>query len=206
MIWRPASSEPLYLTACTVMISVTNLFKQRVGHCTYLTGRHHHATTDGVKRVGSDTGTSGDRPAKRERGQETTLERTNQDDGLEGVVHAEVETTVDNDTNDGRGETTVETSDTIRCKSFPVNIDEAVELTRATLGGVLGVVSETGTGVIEGVDEEQRGSTSGLEAMSARYCTTSYHWSEALTPPEARLPIIHLPYPSRSFLYANMDL
>ena len=64
---------------------------------TYLARRHHHATTDGIKRVGSDTGTSGDSPAEHERGQEVTLERTDQENGLDGVVHAEVETTVDDD-------------------------------------------------------------------------------------------------------------
>ncbi len=39
------------------------------------------------------------------------------------LTHSEVETTVDNDTNNGRNETTVETSDTIGSQSLPVNID-----------------------------------------------------------------------------------
>ena len=38
-----------------------------------LTRGHHHATTDGVKRVGSDTGTGGDAPTEEEVGEEVAL-------------------------------------------------------------------------------------------------------------------------------------
>ena len=129
---------------------------------TYFTRSHHHTTTDGVERVRSNTSTSGDSPAEQEGGQEVTLERTNKEDRLDGVVHAEVETTVDDDTNDGRAETTVETGNTIRGKGLLVDIDQAVELTVTSSLGVLGVVGKTGTGVIEGVDEEEGSSTSSL--------------------------------------------
>ena len=113
---------------------------------TYLAGSHHHTTTDGVKRVGSDTGTSGDTPAEHERGQEVTLERTDQEDRLDGIVHAEVETTVNDDSKDGGTETTVETSNTIRSQGLAVDIDETVELTiTTTLGSRFGIVGETGT-------------------------------------------------------------
>ena len=129
---------------------------------TYLTGSHHHATTDGVQRVGSDTGTSGDSPAKSERSQEVTLKSTGEDDRLERVVHTEVETTVDDDTSNGGHETTVKTSNTVGGEGLLVDIDETVELTLTTLLGRLGVVGKTGTGVVEGVDEEEGSSTGGL--------------------------------------------
>lgn len=127
-----------------------------------LTGGHHHAATDGVKRVGSDTGTGGDTPTKSERGSEGVGEGTDQENGLQGVVHSEVETTVDNDTGNGGSETTVETGNTVRGKSLAVDIDETVELTVTTTLGVLGIVGQTGTGVVEGVDEEQGSGTSSL--------------------------------------------
>ena len=127
---------------------------------TYLARRHHHATTDSVERIGSNTSTSSDTPTEHEGGQEVTLKRTDQESGLQGIVHAEVETTIDDNTKDGRTETTVETSNTIRGKSLSVDIDEAIELAAATLGRGLGVVGKTGTGIIERVDEEQGSGTS----------------------------------------------
>jgi hypothetical protein len=132
---------------------------------TYLTRRHHHATTDGVERVGSDTSTSGDSPAEQERGQEVTLEATGEKNRLKRVVHAEVQTTVDDYTKNGGSETTVETSDTVGGKGLLVDIYETVELAVTTLLGVLCVVGKTGTGVVEGVDEEQRGGTGSLLSL-----------------------------------------
>ncbi len=57
---------------------------------TYFTRSHHHTPTDSVERVRSDTGTGGDSPSEQERGEEVALKRTDKDDRLEGVVHAEV--------------------------------------------------------------------------------------------------------------------
>jgi len=67
---------------------------------------------------------------------------------LDGIVHAEVETTVDHgyqerkDRNHGRDRQYHQ-----RPRSFAVNIDETVELTiPAALGGRLGIVGQTSTG------------------------------------------------------------
>lgn len=127
-----------------------------------LTGGHHHTTTDGVKRVRSDTSTSGDSPAEKEGSEERALKRTNQDNRLDRVVHTEVQTTVDNDTKNGGTETTVETGNTIRSEGLLVNVNETVELTLTTTLGGLGVVGKTGTGVVERVDKEKRSGTSSL--------------------------------------------
>jgi hypothetical protein len=65
-----------------------------------LTRGHHHTTTDGVKRIRGDTGTGGDAPTEKEGGEEVVGKGTDQDDGLDGIVHSEVQTTVDDDTGD----------------------------------------------------------------------------------------------------------
>lgn len=129
-----------------------------------LTGGHHHAPADGVKRVRGDTGTGGDAPTEEERGKEVVGQVTDEDNGLDRVVHAEVETTVDDDTSDGGTEATVQTSNTVGGEGLAVDVYETVELAlTSTLGG-LGVVGETGTGVVKRVDEKQRGGTSSLKA------------------------------------------
>jgi len=125
-----------------------------------LTRGHHHTTTDGVKRVGSDTGTGGDTPTEEEGGKEVVGQSTSEEDGLERVVHAEVETTVDDDTGDGGHETTVQTGDTVRGEGLAVDVNETVELALTTLLGVLGVVGQTGTGVVQRVDEQHGSGTS----------------------------------------------
>ena len=78
----------------------------------------------------------------------------------ERVVDTEVETTVDDDTNDGGNETTVETGNTIGSKGLLVDINETVELTGSSTLGRLGIVSKTSTSIVEGVDEEKGGGTS----------------------------------------------
>lgn len=122
---------------------------------------HHHTTTNGVERVRSDTGTSGDSPSESERGKEVALKVSGKEDRLERVVHTEVQTTVDNNSENGRTETTVKTGDTVRGKGLLVDINETVELALTTLLGGFGVVGKTGTGVVKGVDEEKGSGTSG---------------------------------------------
>lgn len=77
------------------------------------------------------------------------------------IVDTEVQTTVDDDTDNRGDEPSVETGNTIRLEGLTVDIHETVELAvPSTLGG-LGVVRKTSTSKVERVDEEQRGSTSG---------------------------------------------
>lgn len=109
---------------------------------------HHHATTNGVKRVRGDTGTGGDAPSKSKRRQEVALELAGEDDRLDGVVHTKVQTTVDDDTEDRWTETTVETSNAIGGKGLLVDIDESVVLTGTTGLGRLVVIGKASTGVV----------------------------------------------------------
>jgi len=77
----------------------------------------------------------------------------------ERIVDTEVETTVDDDTDNRGDETSVETGKTVRLEGLAVDIHETIELAvSSTLGG-LGVVREASTSKVERVDEEQRGST-----------------------------------------------
>lgn len=131
-----------------------------------LTRGHHHTPTDGVERVRGNTSTGGDSPTEEERGKEVVGEGTGEEDRLQGVVHAEVETTVDDNTSDRGAETTVQTGNTVRGEGLAVDVDETVELTLTTLLGGLGVVGKTGTGVVQRVDEEQGSGTSSLGHVS----------------------------------------
>lgn len=89
---------------------------------THFTRSHHHTPTNSIKRVRADTSTSGDSPAEQEGGQEVTLESTNENDRLEGIVHSKIQTTVDNDASDRGTETTVEAKNTVSGKSLLVHI------------------------------------------------------------------------------------
>lgn len=133
---------------------------------TYLTRRHHHTTTDSVERIRGNTSTGSNAPAESERSQEVAFERTDEDDRLDRIVHAEVETTIDDDTGNGGTETTVETGDTVRGESLLVDIDQTAELTLTTFLGALGIVGQTGTGVVKRVDEEEGSSTGSLWRVS----------------------------------------
>jgi len=125
-----------------------------------LTRGHHHSSSDSVQWVRSSGSTSGNSPTQQERSQERTLQWTNQNDWLQGVVQTEVQTSVDNNTNNRWTETSVQTSNTVGSQGLLVDIEQTVELSvSSTLGG-LGVVSQSGSGVVQRVDESQRGGTS----------------------------------------------
>lgn len=134
-----------------------------------LTGSHHHSTTDGIDGVGGETSSGGDDPGESEGGE--TLDRVRDlsvgvsgehvvDDGLNGIVETEVQTTVDDDTNARDDESTIETSNTISSHGLLVDVDQTSVLTRSSLLGRLVVVSQTSTSIIERVDDSQ-GSSSG---------------------------------------------
>jgi hypothetical protein len=78
----------------------------------------------------------------------------------ERIVDTEVETTVDNDTDNRGDEASVETGNAIRLEGLTVDIDETIELAvPSTLCG-LGIIGKTRTSVVKRVDEEQRGGAS----------------------------------------------
>jgi hypothetical protein len=125
-----------------------------------LTRGHHHTTTNSVEGVRGQTGSDGDQPTESERGQEAVLQVTGEKDGLEGIVETEVAATVDDDTSARDPEPTVESDETIRSEGLGVDIYETLVLALTSLLGGLVVVSQTGTSVIERVDEAKGESTS----------------------------------------------
>ena len=129
-------------------------------------GGHHHPPPDGVDGVGHEASGDSDSPAEQE-GDGHSGVRT-KDQRLEGVVQTEVHPTresheqeiviqlalpVDEDTDRGDGEASVQTLDAVRLESLHVDIDEAVELPLTALA--LGVIGQPGPGVVQGVDEHQ---------------------------------------------------
>lgn len=120
-----------------------------------LTRRHHHTSSDGVDRVGDETRSDGHGIAERERKQQARI--IAQHDRLERVVEAEIAATVDDNAHARDDETSVQAGNTVRRERLSVDVDETVELTfAAAFLGRLGVVGQTGTCVVERVDETQR--------------------------------------------------
>ena len=104
------------------------------------TGGHHHTSTNGVNGVGHKAGSNGDTPTQQEGKQDGSV--FSQKDGLQGIVETEVHATVDEDTDARDDEATVQALDTVGLDGLGVDVDQAVELTLATLA--FGIVSQPG--------------------------------------------------------------
>jgi len=114
-------------------------------------GGHHHATTNGVDGVGHQAGSDGDTVSQAEGKQQPGI--GSEKNGLQGIVEAEVHSTVDENADAGNDESSVETLDAVGFDGLGVDVDETLVLTLSTL--TLGVVGQTGSGVIERVDEHK---------------------------------------------------
>merc|ERR1719308_255593 len=123
---------------------------------------HHHAPPDSINRVGHKSSSDGNSPAKEEG--KTNRSTISNEDWLEGVEHAEVHATVDEDTDSRDGETSVQALDTIRLQSLHIDINKTIELALTTLA--LGIVSQPGPGVVKRVNKEEGHSTSGTTASN----------------------------------------
>jgi len=117
---------------------------------------HHHASSDGIDWVGHDTGDDGYTPTEEETEESAAI--IADEHWLERVVKTKVHTSVDEDTDAGDDEASVETADTIGGKGLLVDVDETVVLSLAALGLV--VVSQSSTGVVERVDDGKGHGTS----------------------------------------------
>ena len=95
------------------------------------TGGHHHTTSDGVDGVGHESGGDGDAPAEDEGEEHVGV--LAEEDGLQGVVEAEVHPAVDEDADAGDDEAAVQALDAVRLERLPVHVDQAVELALAAL-------------------------------------------------------------------------
>merc|ERR1712012_442736 len=117
-------------------------------------GGHHHPPHR-VNGVRHESSSDGDSPSQEEGEEDSSVLAEQQ--RLQGVVEADVHATVDEDTNCGDGEASVQALDAVGLQGLHVHVDQAVELALTTLA--LGVVGQPGPGVVEGVYEEQRHGT-----------------------------------------------
>ena len=92
---------------------------------------HHHTTSDGINWVGSKTRDNSNSPTEEEGSHEGTT-FTNED-WLDSIVDTEVKTSVDEDTDTGDGETSVETGNTVGGDGLLVDIDETIVLSLTVL-------------------------------------------------------------------------
>lgn len=130
-----------------------------------LAGCHHHSSSDGVDRIRSETSADSDHPPESEVDEEVVVERF-REDGSNRIVNTEVESSIDDDTNTRDNESSVEPSDSVSGECFLIHVNEAVELLDTSLFGVLQVIGESSSGIIQGIDEQERdraGSTSRSE-------------------------------------------
>merc|ERR1719354_816871 len=120
------------------------------------TGGHHHSPSDGVNGIGHESSSDGDPPSKEEgHGHIGVISEKH---GLQCVEETEVHATVDEDTNGGDGESSVQALDAVRLEGLGVDVDQAIELPLASLA--LSVIGQSSSGVVKGVDEEERHGTS----------------------------------------------
>merc|ERR1719291_30585 len=125
-------------------------------------GCHHHAPPHGVDGVGHQPSSDSHRPSEEEGQSHAGISPEKQ--RLESVVEAEVHATVDEDTDGGDDEASVEALDTVRLQGLDVHVHQAVELPLASLA--LSVISKPGSGVVQRVDKHQREGTSKSSACN----------------------------------------
>merc|ERR1712183_463016 len=107
---------------------------------------HHHASSDGVNRIGHKSSSNGNAPVKKE--SQTNISTVTKEDGLESVKHA----TVDEDTNSRDGETSVQSLDTIRFEGLHIDINETIQLALTTL--TLGIIGKPGSCIVKRVHKQ----------------------------------------------------
>merc|ERR1712183_970209 len=121
---------------------------------------HHHTPPNSINWVGHKSSSDSHTPAKEER--KTNTSTISNQNGLQGVEHAEVHATVDEDTNGRDGESSVQSLDTIRLEGLHIHINEAIELALTSLA--LGIVSQPSSGIIKRVHKQQRHGTGSTTA------------------------------------------
>jgi len=117
---------------------------------------HHHSSSDGIDWVGGEAGHDGHRPTEEEADEGASA--IADDEWLQRVVKSKVHTSVDEDTDSRDNKTSVKTGNTVGGEGLLVNIDETVVLSLTVLA--LGIVSQSGSGKVQGVDDGERHGTS----------------------------------------------
>lgn len=126
---------------------------------------HHHATSKGVERVRGDTGTSRNRPTKREGGEEGPFKRPNQDSRFQGVVDTEICASVYHDADNGGNKPAIKSLDTVCLEGLLIHIKQPIELSFSARSSRFSIATETGTRIIQRVNKE-RGCSAGASTRS----------------------------------------
>ena len=92
--------------------------------------------------VGHKSSSDGDSPSEEEGHGDTGV--VSEEDGLQCVEETEVHATVDEDTDGGDGESSVQSLDAVRLEGLGVDIDQAIELPLTSL--TLGVIGQPDRG------------------------------------------------------------
>jgi len=117
---------------------------------------HHHSSSNGIDWVGSQTGNNSDRPTQEEG--DKSRSRVTNNDWFQRIVKSKVQTSVDEDADARDDETSVETSNTVGSQSLLVDIDQTVVLSFTVFS--FGIVSQSGSGKVQRVDNSQGQGTS----------------------------------------------
>jgi len=120
------------------------------------TAGHHHAPSHGVDWVGGEARHDGHRPTEEEADQSASTIANH--DWLKRVVKSKVHTSVDEDTDARDDKTSVETANTVGGEGLLVDIDETVVLSLTVRALV--IVSQSGSGKVQGVDDGEGHGTS----------------------------------------------
>jgi len=127
-------------------------------------GRHHHTTTNGVDGVGHESRRDRDSVTQAERKEQPGV--GSQQNGLQRIVETEIHSSVHENSDARDDESSVKTLDAVGLEGLGVDVDETLVLTFATFA--LGVVGQTRTGVVEGVDEHEREGTRATAGQDIR--------------------------------------
>lgn len=115
---------------------------------------HHKSSSDGIEGIRQGFGEGDAELGEEELSEDVGLSLVfTEHPSLTGIVGTEVESSVDEDTDEGDAQTSVNTLETIRFVGLGDTVDQTLVL-------LANIVSQSGSAVIEGIDEHHRGSTS----------------------------------------------
>lgn len=115
---------------------------------------HHKSSSDSIERIGQGFGEGDTELGEEELSEDVGLSLVfTEYPSLTRIVGTEVESSVDKDTDEGDTQTSVNTLETIRFVGLGDTVDQTLVL-------LTNIVSQSGSAIIEGIDEHHRGSTS----------------------------------------------
>lgn len=121
---------------------------------------HHESSSHGVEGIGDDTGGHGHELSESPHGEDVSLLDVFEEEDLTSIESSEVSSSVENDTDDGDDETSVKSHGAVGLEDLLEAVNETGELSLTTLLSLADVGSESGSGKVERVHEQEGGSSS----------------------------------------------